>query len=102
MHDAKIFDAIINIGYFNPLTVYREFPIIIENRFKEISVEYFQEEKYKENLWSGYKTMFIPEHLLESIYSNPACNVLQVDTNEYIVNDFNIGKENDIEVLTIK
>ena len=58
--------------------------LIIENRFREITVEYFQEEKYKENLWSGYKTMFVPEHLLESIYSNPACNVLQVDTNEYI------------------
>ena len=43
-----------------------------------------KKKKYKENLWSGYKTMFVPEHLLESIYSNPACNVLQVDTNEYI------------------
>ena len=28
---AKIFDAIINIGYFNPLTVIKEFPIIIQN-----------------------------------------------------------------------
>ena len=31
---AKIFDAIINIGYFNPLTVYREFPIIIDNHLR--------------------------------------------------------------------
>lgn len=31
---AKIFDAIINIGYFNPLTVYREFPIIIDNTLR--------------------------------------------------------------------
>lgn len=28
---AKIFDALINIGYFDPLTVYKEFPILIEN-----------------------------------------------------------------------
>lgn len=28
---TKIFDALINIGYFDPLIVYREFPIIIEN-----------------------------------------------------------------------
>lgn len=28
---SKIFDALINVGYFDPLVVYREFPIIIEN-----------------------------------------------------------------------
>lgn len=28
---AKIFDAFINVGYFNPLVVYKEFPIIIQN-----------------------------------------------------------------------
>ena len=28
---AKIFDAIINIGYFNPLIVIKEFPIVIQN-----------------------------------------------------------------------
>lgn len=28
---AKIFDALINVGYFDPLIVYREFPVIIEN-----------------------------------------------------------------------
>lgn len=28
---AKIFDAIINIGYFDPLEVIREFPIVIQN-----------------------------------------------------------------------
>lgn len=31
---AKIFDAIINIGYFNPLTVWTEFPIIIRNEWR--------------------------------------------------------------------
>ena len=31
---AKIFDAIINIGYFNPLTVYKEFPVIIDNHLR--------------------------------------------------------------------
>lgn len=31
---AKIFDAIINIGYFNPLIVWREFPIIIKNSLR--------------------------------------------------------------------
>ena len=29
---AKIFDSILNIGYFDPLPVVREFPIIIQNR----------------------------------------------------------------------
>ena len=28
---AKIFDSIINIGYFNPLPVIKEFPVIIQN-----------------------------------------------------------------------
>lgn len=28
---AKIFDSIINIGYFNPLLVIKEFPVIIQN-----------------------------------------------------------------------
>lgn len=31
---AKIFDAIINIGYFNPLTVITEFPVIIQNSLR--------------------------------------------------------------------
>lgn len=28
---AKIFDAFINVGYFEPLTVYKEFPVVIQN-----------------------------------------------------------------------
>ena len=28
---AKIFDAIVNIGYFAPLTVWPEFPVVIQN-----------------------------------------------------------------------
>lgn len=31
---AKIFDALINVGYFSPLTVYREFPVIIDNQLR--------------------------------------------------------------------
>lgn len=31
---AKIFDAFINVGYFEPLTVWREFPIIIKNSLR--------------------------------------------------------------------
>jgi hypothetical protein len=31
---AKIFDAIIQIGYFNPLTVYTEFPVVIQNSLR--------------------------------------------------------------------
>jgi hypothetical protein len=31
---AKIFDAIINIGYFNPLTVWIEFPVVIQNSLR--------------------------------------------------------------------
>lgn len=31
---AKIFDALINVGYFDPLPCYREFPIIIQNHLR--------------------------------------------------------------------
>ena len=31
---AKIFDAFINIGYFDPLIVYREFPVVIQNALR--------------------------------------------------------------------
>ena len=31
---AKIFDAFINVGYWEPLTVIREFPIIIQNHLR--------------------------------------------------------------------
>lgn len=31
---AKIFDALINVGYFDPLTVHREFPIVIQNHLR--------------------------------------------------------------------
>lgn len=31
---AKIFDAIINIGYFNPLNVIPEFPVVIQNSLR--------------------------------------------------------------------
>ena len=31
---AKIFDALINVGYFDPLIIYREFPIVIQNSLR--------------------------------------------------------------------
>lgn len=31
---ARIFDSFINIGYFNPLITYREFPIVIQNHLR--------------------------------------------------------------------
>lgn len=31
---AKIFDALLNVGYFDPLPCYREFPIIIQNHLR--------------------------------------------------------------------
>jgi very-short-patch-repair endonuclease len=31
---CKIFDALINVGYFDPLIVYREFPIPIQNCYR--------------------------------------------------------------------
>jgi len=31
---AKIFDALINVGYFDPLVVYREFPVPIQNCYR--------------------------------------------------------------------
>ncbi len=31
---AKIFDAIINIGYFDPLQVWTEFPVVIRNEWR--------------------------------------------------------------------
>ena len=35
---AKIFDAIINIGYFDPLVVVREFPVVLDHT-KEIDLD---------------------------------------------------------------
>ena len=32
---AKIFDALINVGYFDPLIVVPEFPVIIQNHLRE-------------------------------------------------------------------
>lgn len=31
---AKIFDALINVGYFDPLQVYTEFPVVIQNSLR--------------------------------------------------------------------
>lgn len=31
---AKIFDAFLNVGYFDPLTIYREFPVLIQNSLR--------------------------------------------------------------------
>ena len=31
---AKIFDALINVGYFEPLTVIREYPIVVQNHLR--------------------------------------------------------------------
>lgn len=49
---AKIFDAIINIGYFNPLMVIKEFPIIIQNsrRLKDQVGSYYYLDYYFPNL----------------------------------------------------
>ena len=49
---AKIFDAIINIGYFNPLLVIKEFPIVIQNskRLPEQEGSYYYLDYYFPNL----------------------------------------------------
>lgn len=45
---AKIFDALINIGYFDPLPVVREFPFIIQNhnRKKGMAGSYYLSDYY--------------------------------------------------------
>lgn len=49
---AKIFDALINVGYFEPLTVIREFPVIIQNHLRPEGMDggYFLIDYYIPNL----------------------------------------------------
>ena len=58
--------------------------LIVKDRFPQIKVEYFEEEKYKENLWSGYRVVCASDSTLDSIYSHPEVNCLNAETNEYI------------------
>lgn len=58
--------------------------LIVKDRFPQIKVEYFEEEKYKENLWSGYRVVCASDTTLDSIYSHPEVNCLNAETNEYI------------------
>lgn len=59
--------------------------LIIKDRFPQIKVEYFEEEKHKENLWKGYVTIEASEEELDSIYCSPEKNILNLATNEYAV-----------------
>lgn len=69
--------------------------LIIKDRFPQIKVEYFDEEKYKENLWKGYTTLEPTEEELDSIYCNPENNILGLRVNEYAI-IYNNGKIGDI------
>lgn len=69
--------------------------LIIKDRFPQIDVEYFEEEKYKENLWKGYTSLEPTEEELDSIYCYPEKNILNLETNEYGI-IYNKGKIGDI------
>ena len=69
--------------------------LIIKDRFPQIDVEYFEEEKYKENLWKGYISLEPTEEELDSIYCYPEKNILNLETNEYGI-IYNKGKIGDI------
>lgn len=69
--------------------------LIIKDRFPQIKVEYHDEEKHKENLWSGYTNVEPTEEELDSIYCNPTNNILNLATNEYAI-VHNQGKIGDI------
>lgn len=58
--------------------------LIVKDRFPEIQVEYFEEEKYKENLWSGYRVVHACDTAIDHIYSNPEDNSLNAEVNEYV------------------
>ena len=69
--------------------------LIIKDRFPQIQVEYLEEEKNKDNLWTGYVSLDPSEEELDNIYCNPENNILGLETNEYAI-IYNQGKIGDI------
>lgn len=69
--------------------------LIVKERFLELDAEYYEEEKHKSNLWTGYSEFILSTSQLDSLYSSPEENVLELDTHEYaIIREY--GKENEI------
>lgn len=69
--------------------------LIVKERFPELKVEYYEEEKHKSNLWTGYKEITLSTSQLDSLYSSPEENILELNTHEYaIIHEY--GKEDEI------
>lgn len=69
--------------------------LIVKERFPELKVEYYEEEKHKSNLWTGYVEVTLSTSQLDSLYSSPEENILELNTHEYaIIHEY--GKENEI------
>ena len=59
--------------------------LIVKERFPFLQVEYYEEEKHKSNLWTGYTEITLSQSQLDSLYSSPEENVLDLDTHEYAI-----------------
>ena len=57
--------------------------LIVKNRFPELKVQYFAEERQKTNLWKGYKELVLSQEELSELYSNPEVNTFNFVTHEY-------------------
>ena len=69
--------------------------LIVKECFPELKVEYYEEEKHKSNLWTGYKEITLSTSQLDSLYSSPEENILELNTHEYaIIHEY--GKEDEI------
>lgn len=69
--------------------------LIVKERFPELKVEYYEEEKHKSNLWTGYEEITLSTSQLDSLYSSPEENILELNTHEYaIIHEY--GKEDEI------
>ena len=82
---AKIFDAIINIGYFDPLVVVREFPILIDHEKTKLDGGFFLLDYFIPNLKND---MFWGMDIeLDSEYHSPEKDKLR---DEYLQNNLNV------------
>lgn len=57
--------------------------LIVKERFPELDVEYFAEERQKHNLWKGYKELVLSQEELTELYNNPEVNTYNLTTHEY-------------------
>lgn len=79
--------------------------LIAKSYSKYLNVQYYSDTSKKENLWTGYKELYLNEAELIALYDNPNINTLNLEINEYAIihNDGNVvdlikwdGEKNEI------